>query len=94
MVQFYKEQTNDARNALVAEGRAALELDTGITPQQFDSIPTQYALEIIDGAIAEPSANCAAGMPFAWPYHTKSEPTQQIRILTDRGQIRSSDRRG
>ncbi|MBM9595083.1 hypothetical protein [Roseitranquillus sediminis] len=87
VVQFDKEQTNDARNALVAEGRAELEQHTGITPQQFDSIPTQYALEIIDGAVAEQLAKCAPGMPFAWPYHTKSEPNRHIRILTDRGQI-------
>lgn len=87
VVQFDKEQTNDSRNALVAEGRAEIERDTGITPQQFDGIPTEYAHEILDAAIVERLDTRAAGMPFAWPNHTKSEPNRQIRILTDRGQI-------
>lgn len=87
VVQFDKEQTNDARNARVADGRAEFALDTGITPRQFDTIPTRYALEITDGAIAERLRTAVAGAPFPWPYHTKSEPDRRIRILTDRGQI-------
>ncbi len=71
----------------MGDGRALLAHDTGIPRDVFDTIPSKYAFEIIDDAIAHRLGGAAAGASFAWPYHTKSEPGRRIRILTDRGQI-------
>ena len=87
VMAFNKQQTNDARNALVVDGRVELEQDTGITASLFDTIPTRYAFEIIDQATAERLRGAAPGAVCHWPYHTKSEPNRRIRILTDREQI-------
>jgi transposase-like protein len=87
VMEFDKHQTNDARNALVADGRAILERDTGIPAHLFDTIPTHYAFEIIDQATTERLRRTVPGWVFEWPYHTKSEPNRRIRILTDCGQI-------
>ena len=87
VVQFDKQKTNDARNALVADGRTELMNDTGLGSRQFDALPAREAFEAIDAAIANRLHGATPGQPFAWPYHTKSEPNRQIRILTDRGRI-------
>ncbi|WP_273524681.1 hypothetical protein [Rhodosalinus sediminis] len=87
VVQFEKNLSNDARNARVADGYVALQADTGITPDQFRTIPTQFANEIIDYEIVGQIEGAPPGCPFEWPYHTKPEPDRTLRILTDRGQI-------
>ena len=87
VMAFNKQQTNDARNALVVDGRVELAQDTGITASLFDTIPTRYAFEIIDQATVERLRGAVSGAVYHWPYHTKSEPNRRIRILTDRGQI-------
>lgn len=87
VAKFAKNLSNDERNSRVTDGYAAIEQDTGITPEQFKAIPTEFANEIIDYEIIAQIQGAPSGCPFNWPYHTKPEPDRTLRILTDRGQI-------
>lgn len=49
-------------------------------------------LELTDIAIEGMLQDHLLGAPFAWPFHTKSEPHRRIRILTDRADM-EPDRR-
>ncbi|MBR9766777.1 MAG: hypothetical protein GYB53_25490 [Rhodobacteraceae bacterium] len=84
VVQFDKHQSNDQRNMLVGDGKASLELATGIARSQWPSLKLRDQLELTDVAIEGMLQDHLLGAPFAWPFHTKSEPHRRIRILTDR----------
>lgn len=84
VVQFDKHQSNDQRNMLVGDGKASLELATGIARSQWPSLKLRDQLELTDIAIEGMLRDHLLGAPFAWPFHTKSEPHRRIRILTDR----------
>lgn len=84
VVEFDKEQTNDARNSLVAEGKLLLAGETGLSPAAFDALPAKDAHAIIDSLVELKLLPQPPGATFAWPYHTKAEPRRRIRILTDR----------
>ncbi|ULB09147.1 hypothetical protein ORIO_04290 [Cereibacter azotoformans] len=84
VIQFDKHQTNDQRNMLVAEGKAALELATGVSQPAWAALPAQDQIDLTDVAVEGLLVGRLPGEPFAWPFHTKSEPHRRIRIITDR----------
>ncbi len=84
VVKFDKNQSNDQRNMLVNEGRAALEMATGLSRSQWEQLTSQEAIDATDQCVEQMLRNKATGEPFFWPFHTKSEPFRRIRILTDR----------
>jgi len=84
IVQFDKNQSNDQRNMLVSDGKAALEAATGISQYAWRALQPQEAIERTDAVIEDMLIGCSIGQPFSWPFHTKSEPHRRIRILTDR----------
>ncbi|PTW95449.1 hypothetical protein C8N33_1301 [Pararhodobacter aggregans] len=92
VVQFDKHQSNDQRNMLVGDGKASLEFATGIARSQWSSLKLSDQLELTDIAIEGMLQGSPLGAPFAWPFHTKSEPHRRIRILTDRADM-DPDRR-
>ncbi|WP_226626796.1 hypothetical protein [Alloyangia pacifica] len=92
VVQFNKHKSNDERNMLVGDGKAALELATGITQANWAKLEVKEKLQRTDMAIEGLLCGHLLGEPFAWPFHTKSEPHRRIRILTDRLEM-APDRR-
>ena len=92
VVAFDKHKSNDQRNILVAEGKADLELATGLSRSLWNMIPTKYANAIIDKETEGLIRDLPSGVPFEWPFHTKAEPHRRIRILTDRPEM-AIDRR-
>lgn len=84
VASFDKHQSNDARNALVADGRAALEIATGIPRSAWARLSAQDAIEQTDLAVEHLLGPNPIAAPFSWPFHTKSEPHRKIRLLTDR----------
>ncbi|WP_341213901.1 hypothetical protein [uncultured Limimaricola sp.] len=92
VVRFDKHQSNDQRNMLVGDGKAALELATGISQSQWSAMDLRDKFEHTDAAIEGMLQGHLLGEPFAWPFHTKSEPHRRIRILTDRANM-GPDRR-
>lgn len=82
-IQFDKHQTNDQRNRLVSEGKGTLELMTGISRSQWPDMPASHASAVIDEMVMQMLKGSALSAPFEWPFHTKSEPHRQIRLLTD-----------
>ncbi|MGR3453614.1 transposase [Pseudooceanicola sp.] len=92
VVHFNKNKSNDERNMLVGDGKAALELATGITQRAWAALKLEEKLQRTDTAIEGLLHGHLLGEPFAWPFHTKSEPHRRIRILTDRPDM-APDRR-
>lgn len=92
VVRFDKHQSNDQRNMLVSDGKSALELATGIARSQWSSMEQRDKIDLTDIAIEGMLEGHLLGEPFAWPFHTKSEPHRRIRILTDRPNM-APDRR-
>ena len=84
VVSFDKHQSNDARNALVSDGKAALEIATGMSRSAWAKLSAQQAIEQTDLAVERLLGQNAIAAPFSWPFHTKSEPHRKIRLLTDR----------
>jgi hypothetical protein len=84
VVQFNKHKSNDARNMLVGDGKAALELATGISRANWATLEREEKLQLTDTTIEGFLRGHLHGEPFAWPFHIKSEPHRHIRILTDR----------
>lgn len=92
VVRFDKNKSNDQRNSLVAEGKAALELASGIKSSTWAAMTASEVAEQTDLAVEGLLGTYPVGMPFEWPFHTKSEPGREIRILTDRPSM-PNDRR-
>ncbi|GHE04175.1 hypothetical protein GCM10008024_30280 [Allgaiera indica] len=90
-VAFDKYQANDVREALYAEGRKKLREALGLTAYQLDSLPEAVLNEEIDREIVKSLIGHTIGTPFAWPYHTKSEPMRSVDLKTDRAEL-STDR--
>lgn len=90
-VAFNKYEVNDVRDALYAQGRRDLRNDLGLTAHQLDSLPEKVLNEEIDREIVKRLAGHPLGAPFAWPYHSKSEPDRVIDLRTDRAEL-STDR--
>lgn len=84
VVQFDKHKSNDERNMLVGDGKAALELATGVKQANWAALEMDEKFQRTDTAIEGLLRGHLLGEPFAWPFHTKSEPHRRIRILTDR----------
>lgn len=80
VVSFDKHQSDDARNALVSGGRAALE----ILRSGWAKLSAQQAIEQTDLAVERLLCQNAIVAPFSWPFLTKMEPPRKIRLLTDR----------
>lgn len=79
VVAFYKNQWN----IIVADGKAALELATGISQTEWKSTPMEYANLITDQEIEQLIQGLPIDTPYEWPFHTKAEPHRKLRILTD-----------
>ena len=92
VVHFNKHTSNDERNMLVGDGKAALELATAISQATWATLEMDEKLLHTDTAIEGLLRGHLLGEPFAWPFHTKSEPHRRIRILTDRADM-APDRR-
>tara|TARA_R110000787_G_scaffold64644_1_gene145845 strand:- start:103 stop:1836 length:1734 start_codon:yes stop_codon:yes gene_type:complete len=86
-VAFDKYQVNDVREALWAQGRRDLRTDLGLTAHQLDCLPEKVFNEEIDREIVKRLAGHQLGAPFAWPYHTKSEPSRVVDLKTDRPEL-------
>lgn len=86
-VAFDKYQVNDVREALWAQGRRDLRNDLGLTAYQIDCLLEKIFNEEIDRAIVKRLAGHRIGAPFAWPYHTKSEPSRVVDLKTDRSDL-------
>lgn len=84
VVKFDKHKSNDERNMLVEDGKAALELATGIAQTARAALEMDKKPQHTDTAIEGLLRGHLLGEAFAWPFHTKSEPHRRIRILTDR----------
>jgi len=84
VVHFNKHKSNDERLMLVGEGSVARELATGISRTAWSRLKVQEKNQHIDAAIEGLLKGHLIDEPFAWPFHTKSEPHRRIRILTDR----------
>ena len=87
IVRFDKHQSNDQRNMLVTEGKARLAAETGISSGAWAKLSAQQAYQEIDVAIERLLEDGQVGEPFDWPFHTKSEPQRQIRLITDRASM-------
>lgn len=92
VVAFDKHKSNDQRNMIVADGKAALALATGIPQGQWKTLSASDAIDTIDQAIEHLICGLPLDAPFEWPFHTKAEPHRRLRILTDRSGM-ASDRR-
>lgn len=92
VVAFDKHQSNDARNRLVVDGKIALQAVTGVPTKQWSGLTAEQANNLTDLAIERLLRGRPIAAPFAWPFHTKSEPHRQVRILTDRATM-PADRR-
>ncbi len=92
VVNFDKHKSNDQRNMLVGDGKTALELATGISRSQWGALEMDDKLLHTDTAIEGLLQGHLPAEPFAWPFHTKSEPHRHIRIITDRHDM-APDRR-
>lgn len=92
VVRFDKHKSNDQRNMLVADGKIALAAATGIPQSNWAALSVADKNEQLDNAIEGLLADHQPGEPFFWPFHTKSEPSRFVRILTDKPEI-ASDRR-
>ncbi|PHP27843.1 hypothetical protein CJ301_09240 [Limimaricola cinnabarinus] len=92
VVQFDKHKSNDQRNMLVSEGKVALELATGISQSAWAALDYQDRLDQTDAVIEAMMRGMPLGAPFEWPFHTKSEPSRRVRLLTDRPSM-AADRR-
>ncbi|TNF13011.1 MAG: hypothetical protein EP320_10560 [Rhodobacteraceae bacterium] len=92
VVRFNKHKSNDERNALVGEGNAARELATGISRANWATLKAEEKDWHTDAAIEGLLKGHLLDEPFAWPFHTKSEPHRRLRILTDRPEM-APDRR-
>lgn len=92
VVRFDKNKSNDQRNSLVAEGKVALELASGIKSSAWAAMTAAEAAEQTDLVVERLLGTYPIGMPFDWPFHTKSEPGRTLRILTDRASM-PNDRR-
>jgi transposase-like protein len=88
-VAFDKYLVNDVREALYAQGRRELRNDLGLTTHELDSLPEMVFNEEIDRAIVNRLPGHKIGAPFAWPYHTKSEPSRIVDLKTDRPSLSS-----
>lgn len=86
-VAFDKYQVNDVREALWAQGRRDLRNDLGLSAHQLNSLPEKIFNEEIDREIVKRLAGHRLGTPFAWPYHTKSEPSRVVDLKTDRPEL-------
>lgn len=86
-VGFDKYQVNDVREALYAQGRKQLRTDLGLTAHQLDCLPSAVLNDELDREIVKRLIGHKIGKPFAWPYHTKSEPTRVVDLKTDRSQL-------
>lgn len=86
-VAFDKYQVNDVREALWVQGRRDLRNDLGLSAHQLDSLPEKVFNEEIDREIVKRLAGHRLGTPFAWPYHTKSEPSRVVDLKTDRPEL-------
>ncbi len=86
-VAFAKYEMNDAREALWAQGRRQLRTDLGLTAHQLDCLPEKILNEEIDREIVKRLAGHRLGTPYAWPYHTKSEPSRVVDLKTDRPEL-------
>jgi hypothetical protein len=75
VVAFDKNQSNDQRNMIVADGKAALEIATGISQTEWKSIPTEYANLITDQEIEKMIRGLPINKPYEWPFHTKANHT-------------------
>lgn len=84
VVAFDKNQSNDQRNMIVADGKATLEVATGISRTEWSSIPTKFANLIMDQEVERMIQGLPIDTPYEWPFHTKAEPHRKLRILTDR----------
>lgn len=84
VVRFDKHKSNDKRNVLVADGKAALQHMTGLSTSQWKVLTAEELLEITDLTIEQMLVGASLAEPFDWPFHTKSEPNRSVRILTDR----------
>lgn len=91
-VSFDKNQSNDQRNSLVSEGNTALQIASGINRSQWAAMSAGEAAEALDQVVEKLIRDQLPGALFEWPFHTKSEPSRSISILTDRGEM-SPDRR-
>ncbi len=92
VVRFDKHKSNDQRNVLVADGKAASQHTTGLSASQWKALTAEQSLEITDLTIEQMLDGASLAEPFDWPFLTKSEPNRSIRILTDRLTI-APDRR-
>ncbi|MDO6755087.1 hypothetical protein [Phaeobacter inhibens] len=84
MVRFDKNKSNDQRNSRVAEGKAALESASGIKASAWAAMTAAEAAEQTDLVVEGLLETHPVGMPFDWPFHTRSEPGREIRTLTGR----------
>lgn len=91
-VQFDKHLSNDQRNCLVAEGKTALELATGISRGQWANLSADEANRTTDAVIFELLEGRPPATPFLWPFHSKSEPDRCVSLLTDHANM-DPDRR-
>ncbi|WP_102858484.1 hypothetical protein [Phaeobacter inhibens] len=81
MVRFDKNKSNDQRNSRVAEGKAALESASGIKASACAAMTAAEQTDLVVEGLLETHP---VGMPFDWPFHTRSEPGREIRTLTGR----------
>jgi transposase-like protein len=86
-VAFDKYQVNDVREALYAQGRKQLRTDLGLSAHQLNCLPAFVLDEELDRLIVKQLAGQTIGTPFAWPYHTKSEPSRVVDLKTDRADL-------
>ena len=92
VLRFDKYKSNDQRNMFVAEGQAALAAATGISQSKWAALSLSDKNDCLDATVEGLLAGHLPGEPFLWPFHTKSEPTRLVRILTDRPEM-APDRR-
>lgn len=83
-VSFAKYEFNDTREARYAQGRRELRKDLNLTAHQLNSLPQWVLNEEIDREIVKRLAGRNLGSPFAWPYHTQSEPSRVVDLKTNR----------
>ncbi|WP_076533181.1 hypothetical protein [Roseovarius nanhaiticus] len=86
-ISFAKYEFNDTREVLYAQGRRILRKELNLTPHELNSLPAFVLNEEIDKEIVKRMAGRPLGSLFAWPYHTKSEPSRVIDLKTDRPEL-------
>lgn len=91
-ISFDKYLTNDVREKMAFDGRKLLRSELGLTDEEIGLMPTRNYNEEIDKLIEGRLIGAKIGGPFDWPFHTKSEPSRRIHLITDRPSM-PNDRR-